>query len=176
MKTEKESYGLIENRHEKQDLVLSFLMNWILWLQIEVVQQTVVESWTESSRSFSRNFRNSINKMIFLSLVLQIGISEIFSNEPWQSLSLCNSISYKIHYRVVSCFLCRPDLVDPALLVPGRFDKVLYLGICEDRESQLKIMKALTRKCVQFGKSSFEILYMCVIHLSNSLELCPDSI
>lgn len=40
----------------------------------------------------------------------------------------------------------RPDLLDPALIRPGRFDKLLYLGISEDHESQLKILKALTSK------------------------------
>jgi len=45
----------------------------------------------------------------------------------------------------------RPDLIDPALLRPGRFDRLVYMGISEDRASQLRILKALTRKLVSFG-------------------------
>ncbi|GMM34931.1 AAA family ATPase peroxin 6 [Saccharomycopsis crataegensis] len=40
----------------------------------------------------------------------------------------------------------RPDLLDEALLRPGRFDKMLYLGIADTHEKQLNILKALTRK------------------------------
>lgn len=40
----------------------------------------------------------------------------------------------------------RPDLLDEALLRPGRFDKMLYLGISDTHEKQAKIIEALSRK------------------------------
>ncbi|GAV52864.1 hypothetical protein ZYGR_0AI01460 [Zygosaccharomyces rouxii] len=40
----------------------------------------------------------------------------------------------------------RPDLLDEALLRPGRFDKLLYLGISDTNEKQFNILTALTRK------------------------------
>ena len=38
------------------------------------------------------------------------------------------------------------DLHDPGLLRPGRFDKMLYLGVSDNHDKQLAIMEALTRK------------------------------
>ncbi|KAE9461252.1 hypothetical protein RHGRI_001116 [Rhododendron griersonianum] len=40
----------------------------------------------------------------------------------------------------------RPDLIDPALLRPGRFDKLLYVGVNSDPSCRERVLKALTRK------------------------------
>ncbi|KAB1203040.1 Peroxisome biogenesis protein 6 [Morella rubra] len=40
----------------------------------------------------------------------------------------------------------RPDLIDPALLRPGRFDKLLYVGVNSDASYRERVLKALARK------------------------------
>lgn len=40
----------------------------------------------------------------------------------------------------------RPDLLDPAMLRPGRFDRLVYLGISREPEAKRRILTALTRK------------------------------
>lgn len=51
----------------------------------------------------------------------------------------------------------RPDLLDQALLRPGRFDKMLYLGVSDTHDKQRTILEALTRKYVStlssFGRT-----------------------
>lgn len=60
----------------------------------------------------------------------------------------------------------RPDLIDPALLIPGRFDKLLYLGINQDVNQKAQILKALTRK-----------LHVCPnVNLQEIAELCPTNL
>ncbi|XP_055692531.1 peroxisomal ATPase PEX6 [Lutzomyia longipalpis] len=40
----------------------------------------------------------------------------------------------------------RPDLIDPALLRPGRFDKLFYVGPCMTSEDKLAVLQAQTKK------------------------------
>lgn len=40
----------------------------------------------------------------------------------------------------------RPDLLDPAILQPGRFDVMIYLGINNDAPTRISILKAKTKK------------------------------
>ncbi|MCJ1279170.1 peroxisomal assembly protein [Puttea exsequens] len=48
----------------------------------------------------------------------------------------------------------RPDLLDQALLRPGRFDKMLYLGVSDTHAKQLTILEALTRKFTMHPNTS----------------------
>lgn len=40
----------------------------------------------------------------------------------------------------------RPDLIDPSLLRPGRFDKLVYVPVAKTIVERINIFKALTRK------------------------------
>ena len=59
----------------------------------------------------------------------------------------------------------RPDLLDSSLLRPGRFDRLIYLGIASDRESQGKIIRALTRKFTLGADATIDQI----------IDLCPNN-
>jgi peroxin-6 len=40
----------------------------------------------------------------------------------------------------------RPDLIDTSLLRPGRFDRMLYVGVSDDVSGRQRVIAALTSK------------------------------
>ncbi|XP_056136218.1 peroxisomal ATPase PEX6 [Lampris incognitus] len=72
----------------------------------------------------------------------------------------------------------RPDLLDQSLLRPGRFDKLVYVGINTDRSSQLQVLKAITRKFhLDPGVSLQEVVERCPPQLTGAdlYALCSDA-
>ncbi|KAI8141111.1 P-loop containing nucleoside triphosphate hydrolase protein [Fennellomyces sp. T-0311] len=72
----------------------------------------------------------------------------------------------------------RPDLLDPALLRPGRFDKLLYLGVSQDHESQLRIIQALSRKFrLHPDLDLMRVAERCPFHYTGAdfYALCSDA-
>lgn len=72
----------------------------------------------------------------------------------------------------------RPDLLDEALLRPGRFDKMLYLGISDTNDKQLKILEALTRKfLLDSAVDLSKIAERCTFNFTGAdfYALCSDS-
>jgi AAA+ superfamily predicted ATPase len=55
----------------------------------------------------------------------------------------------------------RPDLLDPALLRPGRFDKMIHLDIATDLDSKVKIFEAQTHRFKMQGVDLRKIAEMC---------------
>ncbi|XP_046383509.1 peroxisome assembly factor 2 [Ischnura elegans] len=87
------------------------------------------------------------------------------------------------HYKSTNVFVMaatnRPDLVDPALLRPGRFDKILYVGPYEDKKSQLSVLSALTRK-FQFADDisleSIVALFPDLMSGADALSVCTGAV
>ncbi|XP_008064331.1 peroxisome biogenesis factor 6 isoform X2 [Carlito syrichta] len=72
----------------------------------------------------------------------------------------------------------RPDLLDPALLRPGRFDKLVFVGVSEDRASQLRVLSAITRKFkLEPSVSLVNVLDYCPPQLTGAdlYSLCSDA-
>lgn len=63
----------------------------------------------------------------------------------------------------------RPDLIDPALLVPGRFDKLIFLGVNDQVSQKHNVLTALTRKFTLAPSCNLmEIAQRCPINLTGA--------
>ncbi|XP_014893360.1 peroxisome assembly factor 2 [Poecilia latipinna] len=72
----------------------------------------------------------------------------------------------------------RPDLLDQSLLRPGRFDKLVYVGINEDRASQLQVLQAILRKFqLDPAVNLQDMVDRCPTHMSGAdlYALCSDA-
>ncbi|KAK6115023.1 hypothetical protein DH2020_007292 [Rehmannia glutinosa] len=72
----------------------------------------------------------------------------------------------------------RPDLIDPALLRPGRFDKLLYVGVNSEASYRERVLKALTRKFkLHEDVSLYEIALKCPSNFTGAdmYALCADA-
>ncbi|KAI3439488.1 uncharacterized protein J3R85_004927 [Psidium guajava] len=72
----------------------------------------------------------------------------------------------------------RPDLIDPALLRPGRFDKLLYVGVNTDASNRERVLKALTRKFkLHEDVSLYSIAKKCPPNFTGAdmYALCADA-
>ncbi|KAM9769291.1 peroxisomal ATPase PEX6 isoform 1-T1 [Menidia menidia] len=72
----------------------------------------------------------------------------------------------------------RPDLLDQSLLRPGRFDKLVYVGINEDRLTQLQVLQAILRKFhLEPSINLQEVVHRCPTQMTGAdlYALCSDA-
>ena len=53
----------------------------------------------------------------------------------------------------------RPDIIDPAVLRPGRLDKILYVGLPQE-EDRVDILRAVTKVSNKRKRELWQILFV----------------
>ena len=77
----------------------------------------------------------------------------------------------------VGCHVCRKDVLDPALVRPGRFDRIIYVG-APDFEGRIEVLKVCARALAASAISVCPVcggvcLMYCITH---SMRVsCRDS-
>ncbi|OQR75301.1 peroxisome assembly factor 2-like [Tropilaelaps mercedesae] len=71
----------------------------------------------------------------------------------------------------------RPDLLDTAILRPGRLDRLVYVDIPEEAEVKLKVLRALTRKLTLRDVDLQKLSEACPSHLTGAdlYSLCASA-
>jgi peroxin-6 len=73
----------------------------------------------------------------------------------------------------------RPDLIDPALLRPGRFERLVYVGPPSDEASRLAILTAQTRHLkLDDGVNLTRVLRKCPSSMTGAefYALCTEAV
>jgi len=123
---------------------------------ISVKGPELLSKWVgESERAIRRLFqkaRESAPCILFLDeidaiapkRISGVGISDVENRIVSTLLTEMDGISGLENVSVIAA-TNRPDIIDPALLRPGRFEKILYIPL-PNEEARYKILQTLTRK------------------------------
>lgn len=132
-------------RPDKQPPASCFSTSWTPSPNLEEVEQGMrVVPLTESSTRYSQRWTACPTKRTFSSLVPQTG-AHIVACLYQRDANKWNFPGFSSSYFNPWSHHSRPDIIDPAILRPGRLDQLIYIPL-PDRLSRTAILKANLRK------------------------------